>query len=96
MVIDFEGLRGEPVKQAFVQFLKDLSVETEPLEKTIYVTVHPSRSSSHLYFDGYDFREIGNVADKVILMAHDYYAKTIFALILRVSSYHNTLFSNTA
>lgn len=79
IVIDFENLRGETLKQSFNAFLKELDVALELENKKLFVAVHPlyhpKRSSSSI--DGYDYRTIGSLADKVILMAHDYDAKRL-------------------
>ncbi|KAF5049672.1 S-layer homology domain protein [anaerobic digester metagenome] len=76
VTIDFENLRGTELKNSFVLFLKELKEELNSLNKTLYVTVQPNMKSG-AYFDGYDFKEIGGVADKIILMAYDYQAKEI-------------------
>jgi len=79
VVIDFEGLRGEKAKESFVAFLRELRKELELKDKKLFVAVHPlihpKRSSASI--DGYDYRAIGELADKVILMAHDYDAKKL-------------------
>lgn len=81
VVIDWEGLRGEKLKNYFNNFLKVLNTELDKENKKLFVAVHPlihpKRSSSSI--DGYDYRTIGMYADKVILMAHDYDAKKLTA-----------------
>ncbi len=79
VVIDFEGLRntsadgtpllyeGKQISTYFVQFLTDLKSQLSPSGKKLYVAVNPG-----LYYDGYDYSAIMKVADRVILMAHDY------------------------
>ncbi|MHC1721670.1 MAG: S-layer homology domain-containing protein [Aminipila sp.] len=71
VTIDFEGLKGSDVKQGLNAFLKELSAQLKTKNKTLYVTVQPVLSNS-AYFDGFDYKTIGELADKVILMAHDY------------------------
>lgn len=71
VTIDFEGLKGEDVKQGFNAFLIDLSEQLKSQGKTLYVTVQPALNNG-VYFDGFDYKTIGELADKVILMAHDY------------------------
>lgn len=79
VVIDFEGLRntdgsntqilyeGKPISTYFIKFLSELKAKLKPLAKKMYVAVNPG-----LYYDGYDYANIMHVADRVILMAHDY------------------------
>ncbi|MBE5966439.1 MAG: hypothetical protein E7255_05665, partial [Lachnospiraceae bacterium] len=79
VVIDFEGLRNtdsaknellyeeKPISTHFTQFLTELKAQLAPLKKTLYVAVNPG-----LYYDGYDYADIIDIADHVILMAHDY------------------------
>ncbi len=76
VVIDFEGLRGEEQKNNFTLFLKEMKNALDPYKKKLYVAVHPARYGQS-YYDGYDYRAIGEIADKVILMAHDYDAKSL-------------------
>lgn len=71
IIIDFEEL--EPYNtQLFNDFLMSLGDRVDDLYKFLYVAVMPNT-----YGYGYDYRTIGEVADKVILMAHDYDSKTL-------------------
>lgn len=79
VAVDIEGLRGAELKQSFNGFLTELKTALDKDNKKLYVAVHPlihpKRSSASI--DGYDYRTIGLLADKVILMAHDYDAKKL-------------------
>lgn len=75
VTIDFEGLRAGQ-KENFTAFLKELSETLKPLDKTLYVCVSPVLTTG-AYYDGYDYRAIGDLADKVILMAYDYDARDL-------------------
>lgn len=77
IVLDFENLRGEKLKQLYNEFLSELSKELVLNGKKLYVAVHPQRASGQAYYDGYDYRTIGEIADRVILMAHDYNAVSL-------------------
>ncbi len=77
IVVDFESLKGEQSKNNYNIFLTKLKEELNKNGKQMYVAVHPQRRTGHEFYDGYDYKTIGNLADKVILMAHDYNAKTL-------------------
>ncbi len=77
VVIDFEEMKGDLLKQSFNVFLEELKRELDKSNKLLYVAVHPERRLGQAYFDGYDYKTIGEIADKIILMAHDYYAKQL-------------------
>lgn len=77
VVIDFESMKGEALKHAFNSFLIELKQELISMDKKLYVAVHPQRKPGQAYYDGYDYKTIGEIADKIILMAHDYYAKKL-------------------
>jgi len=76
VTINFEGLRGEASRAQFNAFLTELSSYLRANSMTLYVTVHPTTLDG-IYFDGYDFRTIGRLADRVILMTHDYHPRLI-------------------
>jgi spore germination protein YaaH len=63
--IDFEGLLDETGAPDYLGFLKDLKARIGTL--TLSVAVPPGYN-----YKGYDLRGIGDVADAVILMAHDF------------------------
>ncbi|SMF77072.1 Predicted glycosyl hydrolase [Paenibacillus uliginis N3/975] len=63
--IDFEGLKNSSEQSDFVAFLKALRQELDGL--TLSVTVPPTE-----WYKGYDLRQIGAIADQVIVMAYDY------------------------
>jgi spore germination protein YaaH len=75
VVIDFEDMTGTLLKSDFNKFLKTLKSELTPLNKTLTVMVHPDA-----YYDAYDYTVIGEVADHIILMAHDFNAKKLTQL----------------
>jgi len=77
VVIDFEDMKGEFLRQSYNLFLSELKHELEKTNKLLFVSVHPARRTGQSYYDGYDFKKIGEIADKVILMTHDYYAKKL-------------------
>jgi hypothetical protein len=77
VVIDFEGLREETpgswaTKNRFNRFLDLLKQRLG--ERELLVCLTPN--NVYNYCDGYDYVHIGQVADTVILMAHDYYHAT--------------------
>ena len=89
VTIDFEGMKGGALKEAFNAFLSELDAALTPMGKTLYVTVPPATSDGY-YFDAYDFKTIGKIADKVILMAHDYHETTLPENLLQSEYYKNT------
>ncbi|MGE5630699.1 MAG: glycosyl hydrolase family 18 protein [Caulobacteraceae bacterium] len=74
IVVDFENMRGEKLSKLYDEFLLKLKTELSQYNKKLYVAVHPKRAKGQAYYDGYDYKTIGEIADKVILMAHDYNA----------------------
>jgi spore germination protein YaaH len=74
IVVDFENLRSDKLKKQYNEFLLKLKEELVKNGKKLYVAVHPKRGNGHTYYDGYDYRVIGEIADRIILMAHDYNA----------------------
>lgn len=72
ITIDFESMKDESMAPLFNSFLTQLKEALNPTGKKIVVTVHPKT-----YYDGYDYKVIGEIADAVILMAHDYEVKTL-------------------
>jgi spore germination protein YaaH len=74
IVVDFENLRGETQGKLYNEFLSKLKAELVKYNKKLYVAVHPKRGNGQAYYDGYDYRAIGEIADRIILMAHDYNA----------------------
>ena len=66
LTIDFEALQADALKQTFVTFMTELRAALGG-DKTLYVCVQPDT-----WYTGFDYRGIGEAADKVILMAHDY------------------------
>lgn len=77
VTIDFEGLKGDENASLYNAFVKKLSEKLKPLGLSLYIAVHPERGDTLTYYDGYDFKTLGDYADYIILMAHDYYAKKL-------------------
>lgn len=69
ITMDFEGLRAQD-KAKFISFMTALR-SVLPSGKSLYVCVTPVVPDDS-YYDGYDYRALGDICDKVILMAHDY------------------------
>lgn len=66
LTLDFEGLAGADSRDDFTEFVA-LVREKLPEGRLLYVAVQPDE-----WYKGYDYRALGRLCDKVILMAHDY------------------------
>lgn len=75
ITIDFEGMKGTELKEGLNEFVKEL--KTMLGNKKLYIAVHPVLKHSNEYFDAYDYKTLGDYADRIILMAHDYAAYTL-------------------
>ena len=75
ITIDFEGMKGQELKEGLNAFVKALKEKLG--DKPLYVAVHPVLKNGGAYYDAYDYKTIGDYADKVILMAHDYAAASL-------------------
>lgn len=65
LTLDFEGLPAE-LKADYVSFVSALR-SALPAGKGLYVCVQPDS-----WYKGFDYRRLGEICDKLILMAHDY------------------------
>lgn len=65
LTVDIEGLRTAS-RPDFSDFMTRLRTAL-PADKLLYVCVPPDT-----WYGGYDFRVLGDLCDRVILMAHDY------------------------
>lgn len=70
LTIDFEGLYSVRSRDSFSRFVA-LVRQKLPGERLLYVAAPPDT-----WYHGYDYRALGEVCDKVILMAHDYQWQT--------------------
>lgn len=86
VTLDLEGLRAAQ-RADYTSFLTELDSRLERAGKTLYVAVQPATADG-VYYDGYDYRAIGELADKVILMAHDYSARSMEGFV--GTKYHET------
>lgn len=80
ITIDFEGLRGEAMRDGLNAFVKELREEIG--DRHLIVCVHPVLTSG-AYYDAYDFQTLGEIADQLILMAQDYDASSLPDNLLR-------------
>ncbi len=65
LTMDVEGLR-ESHRESYTALMTALR-SALPAEQTLYVCVQPDT-----WYGGFDYRALGELCDKVILMAHDY------------------------
>ncbi len=76
--LDFEGLGYsqtgtalEAVRQSFNSYASQLAKELHTGGKTLTLTLHAPNSA----FKGYDYKTLGQHADRIIIMAYDYGAR---------------------
>ena len=86
VTIDFEGLRAAR-REDYTSFLRELRARLAGEGLTLYGAVMPATADG-VYYDGYDFRAIGELADKVILMAHDFSPRSMEGFV--GTTYHRT------
>jgi len=77
--LDFEGLgwkdEGERltvVRDGFTRFVRLLSGQSKKAGLALSLTLHAPNSA----YKGYDYRALGDAADRIIIMAYDYGPKT--------------------
>lgn len=73
--LDFEGLgwredgeRLKATRDSFTAFVRLLSARLKNAGKELTLTLHAPNSA----YKGYDYRSLGEVADRIIIMAYDY------------------------
>ncbi|WP_028987282.1 stalk domain-containing protein [Thermicanus aegyptius] len=76
--LDFEGLgfkdtdeQRRSVQNRFSEFVRLLAEELKAMDKTLTLTLHAPNSA----YPGYDYKTLGEIADKIIVMAYDYGTK---------------------
>ncbi|ACA59259.1 copper amine oxidase domain protein [Candidatus Desulforudis audaxviator MP104C] len=62
------GETQQKIRDSFTNFVALLSPPLREASKTITLTIHPPNSS----FRGYDYQALSQLADRIIVMAHDY------------------------
>lgn len=56
------------VRQLLTDFVRLLSVQLKTANKSLTLTIHPPNST----YRGYDYKVLGEVVDRIIIMAYDY------------------------
>jgi len=79
LVMDLENIRNteKGYRAMYVSFLKDLQLALANKQYTLSVAVQPDNVVG--YYDGFDFKQISEIAEDIILMAHDYYDRNTVA-----------------
>jgi hypothetical protein len=62
------GEEQKIIRESFTRFVAKLAKPLREAGKTLTLTIHPPNSS----FRGYDYAALGRLADRIIVMAHDY------------------------
>lgn len=62
------GETQRQIRDSFTRFVTLLAPPLREAGKTLTLTIHPPNSS----FRGYDYAALGQLADRIIIMAHDY------------------------
>lgn len=87
LLLDFEHLRdsgagsGPGLAARYVRFVEtlrsrlDLAMQSQRRSRQLVVAVHPPNVPGH--YDGYDFAALSRVADRLLLMAHDYHQAAV-------------------
>lgn len=86
VTVDFENFMSAELRIPYNKFLLKLDEGLAKEGKKLNVAVQPG-----MYFKGYDYKTIGEIADHVILMAHDYAPKKLSPLEMEVGSVHTPL-----
>lgn len=58
----------QQIRDSFTHFIGMLALPLREAGKTLTLTIHPPNSS----YRGYDYQALGELADRIIIMAHDY------------------------
>ena len=79
LVMDLENIRDteKGYRAMYVSFLKDLKQALASKKLTLSVAVQPDNVVG--FYDGFDFKNIAEIAEDIILMAHDYYDRNTLA-----------------
>lgn len=74
VTIDFEGFVSADYRAPYTAFLTQLrqALDSSGRQYLLYCALPPADN-----YQGYDYRAIGDIADKLILMAHDYQPATL-------------------
>lgn len=88
VTVDFEGLYAKS-KSEFTAFVESLGAALKENAMTLYVTVMPTTADG-AYYDGYDYRALGQSADRIILMAHNYAPLSMPESLLGSEYYKNS------
>jgi len=62
------GETRQQIRDSFTRFIAMLAPPLREAGKTLTLTLHPPNSS----FRGYDYAALGQLADRIVVMAHDY------------------------
>ena len=62
------GETRQQIRDSFTRFIAMLAPPLREAGKTLTLTLHPPNSS----FRGYDYAALGQLADRIVIMAHDY------------------------
>lgn len=65
------GAQLQAVQNSFTSFVDLLSAQLQAAGKTLTLTLHAPNSA----YKGYDYEALGQIADRIIIMAYDYGAK---------------------
>ncbi|WP_331445526.1 stalk domain-containing protein [Natranaerobius thermophilus] len=64
--------QNEAIKSAYIDFVTEIDEQLSE-EKQLILTVPPANS----FYRGYDYEQLGDIADKMVVMAYDYHDRNL-------------------